>query len=267
MDEIREPAVAGLFYPKNEKTLTADIHQFLKQAEDYQHLPIPKAIIAPHAGYIYSGSIAASAYACLQNQEAIDTIRRVVLLGPAHQYFVEGLATSGADFFKTPLGLVPLDRKSIESALQFPFVKSIDEAHRMEHSLEVHLPFLQLILKEFSLVPFAVGDVDPMNIAKVLERVWGGKETLIVISSDLSHYYDVATARQLDNQTAQAILRLDPTAIHHEQACGRLSIQGLLMVAAHKKLKPFLIDLRNSGDTAGPKDQVVGYGAFHFIEE
>jgi AmmeMemoRadiSam system protein B len=220
----------------------------------------PKAIIAPHAGYIYSGPIAATAYARLQPGR--DVIRRVVLLGPSHRVAFHGLAVSSAGAFATPLGEISVDRTAIEALLQLPFVHLVDQAHALEHSLEVHLPFLQEVLDRFSLVPIVVGDADPPQVAEVLDLLWDGDETVIVISSDLSHYHDYATAKRMDRATSEAIEALRPEDIGYEDACGRLPVSGLLLAARARGLKLKTVDLRNSGDTAGAKDSVVGYGAY-----
>jgi AmmeMemoRadiSam system protein B len=225
-------------------------------------LPVPKAMIAPHAGYIYSGPIAAAAYAPLIRAHAI--ITRVILLGPAHRVFVRGLATSSATRFETPLGAIDLDRTAIERALALPQVRIMDEAHATEHSLEVQLPFLQEVLDSFRLVPFVVGDASAEEVAEVLDLLWGGDETLIVVSSDLSHYLDYGTARALDAATTEAIEGLNPEAIGYDQACGRHPINGLLALARRRGLQAQTLDLRSSGDTAGPRDHVVGYGAYVF---
>ncbi|MFY9327280.1 MAG: AmmeMemoRadiSam system protein B [Georgfuchsia sp.] len=259
---LRPPAVAGLFYPGQRKELGVDVSTLIDEA--YAECIIPKALIVPHAGYIYSGPVAASAYATLQPQHA--DIRRVVLLGPVHRVPVVGLAATSAAAFETPLGKVNVDRAAIEQALRLPQVTINDQAHAQEHSLEVHLPFLQTVLDDFSIVPFAVGDATAKEVAEVLELLWGGDETLILISSDLSHYHPYAAARQLDQATADSILRLD-LLTSHEQACGATPINGLLATAPRHRLKPQLLDLRNSGDTAGDKSRVVGYGSFAFSED
>lgn len=261
MSTIRQPAVAGMFYPADPEALRATVDTMLEEAPVAGH-GFPKAIIAPHAGYIYSGPVAARAYARLA--PARGRITRVVLLGPSHRVPLLGLATSSADFYRTPLGDVPLDRSAIESAEELPQVVRLDAAHQMEHSLEVHLPFLQEVLGTFSLVPLVVGDVRPEQTAEVLERLWGGDETLVVVSSDLSHYHDYATAQRMDGSTRQAIEQLDPGRIDYENACGRNPVSGLLLVAKRKGLAVETLDLRNSGDTAGPRDRVVGYGAWAF---
>lgn len=263
MENTRPAAVAGLFYPEEPETLKSMIYALLEHTESSG--PVPKAIIAPHAGYIYSGPIAASAYHRVE--AANDTIHRVILLGPTHRLPISGLAASSADFFETPLGKVRIDQAGVERALQFPQVKLIDEAHTMEHSLEVHLPFLQSILKDFTIVPLVVGDASADEVSEVLEALWGGDETLIVISSDLSHYHSYNAAKSMDKATSQAIENLTPERIQFEDACGRIPISGLLLAARHKKLKASTIDLRNSGDTSGAKDKVVGYGAYLFEYE
>ncbi len=263
MSKIRPPAVAGTFYPDNPAELRAQIDGFLSDAAN-DYFP-PKALIAPHAGYIYSGPVAASAYASICKHA--NTINRVVLLGPAHRIFVEGVAASSADQFRTPLGDVEIDQVCIcELVSQFPFVYYSDDAHAQEHSLEVHVPFLQRTLDEFSLIPLAIGNASNDQIESVLDALWGGPETLIVISSDLSHYHDYATAQKLDSATSEAIEQLQPERIQYEDACGRIPINGLLQTARQRGLQVTNIDLRNSGDTAGPRDQVVGYGAYLFHE-
>ncbi len=262
MTTVRQPAVAGMFYPAEAAELRGTVDAMLCEVPATS-APIPKAIIAPHAGYIYSGPIAAHAYARLV--PARERISRVVLLGPSHRVPLLGLASSGADLFHTPLGDIPLDRAAIETVEKLPQVVRLDAAHQMEHSLEVHLPFLQAVLGNFSLVPLVVGDAPPEQTAEVLELLWGGEETVIVISSDLSHYQSYAAARELDRATCTAIERLDATAIRYEHACGRNPIGGLLVLARRKGLQVETLDLRNSGDTAGPRDQVVGYGAWVLI--
>lgn len=258
------PCVAGKFYPENPETLRKNILEMLKGVEDKKGLPIPKAIVAPHAGYIYSGPIAASAYACLS--KAKKQITRVVILAPAHQYPLEGIATTSAEGYLTPLGQINIGQEIIAS-LNLPYINIVDEAFHLEHSLEVQLPFLQSVLENFSLVPFLVGQVIPHQIEKLLEEIWDGANTLIVISSDLSHYYPYKTAQTMDHKISQAIIDLDPEGFAYDNACGAVSIKGLLMIAPKKNLHAHTIDLRNSGDTAGSKDSVVGYGAFHFSSQ
>ena len=267
MSAIRTPAVAGLFYPADARQLANDVQQYLAQARTDAPRPfdlIPKALIVPHAGYIYSGAIAATAYATLRPVSA--RIRRVVLLGPTHRVAVRGLALPGADAFDTPLGRVMLDADAARAIANLPQVSISAEAHAQEHALEVQLPFLQSALKDFTLLPLAVGMASAEEVAEVLEAVWGGDETLIVISSDLSHYLPYSTAQRVDGETAQSILKLQQP-ISHDRACGGTPISGLILAAQQHLLTPHLLDLRNSGDTAGSKDQVVGYAAFAFTEE
>lgn len=261
MSYVREPAVAGSFYPDNPAVLTAVVEDFLAEAAaETPAIPAPKAIIAPHAGYIYSGPVAARAYAALA--PARGRVERVVLLGPTHYVPVRGLAAPAVDGFRTPLGVVPLDRAAIDRVSDLPQVILCDQAHADEHALEVHLPFLQSVLGEIRLVPFAVGEAAPAEVAEVLDRLWGGPETAIVVSSDLSHYHDYATAVALDAATAQAIEAGDTGRLVPEGACGCRAIAGLLVAAIRHGLSIERLDLRNSGDTAGPRDQVVGYGAW-----
>lgn len=261
MQTVRTPAVAGLFYPANATELHTQVQQFLNQIE-LPAEPPPKAIIVPHAGYIYSGPIAASAYARLKSAQSM--INRVVLLGPSHRVGFRGIAVSSMTAFATPLGQVSIDQAAVELARTLPEVSVLEQAHAQEHSLEVHLPFLQEVLGEFKLTPLVVGDARPAEVGVVLEALWGGPETLIVISSDLSHYRDYQTARALDQATSKAIEELRFEDIGYEQACGRNPVNGLLWVARRKSLHGETIDLRNSGDTAGSRDQVVGYGAYVF---
>ncbi len=263
MTNIRQAAVAGMFYPADPLELKAMVEGFLADAES--DTCAPKAIISPHAGFIYSGPIAASAYARLAAGREI--IERVILLGPSHRVPFRGLALTDADYYETPLGRIPIDQESQQQIRDLPQVKLLEAAHASEHSLEVQLPFLQLVLDRFKLVPLVVGDADSEEVAEVLERLWGGAETLIVISSDLSHYHDYRTSQQMDRATSEAIVTLHPEAIGYEDACGRIPVQGLLNLVKRLGLQGELLDLRNSGDTAGPRDQVVGYGAYAFKEK
>lgn len=266
MQISRPPAVAGMFYPGDPRTLAGEVDALLAQARVVSPAPSfgqPKALIAPHAGYIYSGPVAASAYACLVPYAQV--IQRVILLGPCHRVAVRGLAVPHAQAFSTPLGSIPLDQAAIAAALELPQVIRHNGAHAEEHSLEVHLPFLQATLEDFTLAPFAVGYASAEEVAEVLDLLWGGVETLIVVSSDLSHYHPYAAAQRLDGHTANEILHLH--LLHdHEQACGATPINGLIEVARRRGLVPHLLDLRNSGDTAGDKSHVVGYASFAFTE-
>lgn len=264
MEIIRPAAVAGMFYPENPDVLSDMIEQDLAQAKLAPVAFAPKVLIVPHAGYIYSGSIAASAFVLLKPY--CQLINRVVIIGPTHHVGFTGVAISSADDFDTPLGSIPVDKEAQAKLSKIAGVRIIDEAHTAEHSLEVQLPFLQYILDNFSIVPIVAGDANPQLIAKIIETLWGGPETLIVISSDLSHYHQYQTAQQLDQATSQAILDLDVNAVDSEHACGCVGIRGLLTFAQHHLLEARILDLRNSGDTAGNKDSVVGYGAYLFIE-
>jgi len=264
MSTIRRAAVAGTFYPDSRGVLEAQVRDYLEHAPHSTALAArPKALIVPHAGYAYSGPIAAAAYARLA--AACEDIQRVVLLGPAHRVVLRGLAVPSADSFATPLGEVEVDRAAVTRALDLPQVSESDRAHALEHSLEVQLPFLQTLLPRFRLVPFAVGDATRAQVAEVIELLWGGPETLLVVSSDLSHYHTYDQACTLDRSSAQTVLALSPT-LDYEQACGALPINGLLTVVRGRGLRPELVDLRNSGDTAGDRLRVVGYGAFVFSE-
>jgi AmmeMemoRadiSam system protein B len=260
---IRAPAVAGRFYPRDAVELRQLVERFLADvpAEDG---PSPKAIIVPHAGYIYSGPIAASAYGRLRPARGM--VRRIVLLGPSHFVAFAGLAATSAEGFATPLGIVPVDVEAVQRLVRLMPVTILDAAHAREHALEVQLPFLQTVLDEFTLVPLVVGDAAVDDVGRVIETLWGGPETRFVISSDLSHYHEASTARQLDQLTAAAIEALRPQSIVEDGACGRLPVCGLLRAAVTHGLRARTVDLRNSGDTAGPSDQVVGYGAFVFDE-
>ncbi len=265
MPEVRPAAVAGMFYPGASAALAADVraHLAAAQARPSRASALPKALIVPHAGYVYSGPIAGSAYARLAAGR--DTIRRVVLLGPTHRVQVRGLALPSAASFATPLGTVDVDREAAAAARLLPQVCTSEAAHALEHSLEVQLPFLQATLGGFRIVPFAVGDATPGEVAEVIELLWGGPETLFVVSSDLSHYHRYADAREIDRETGETILALSAT-LDHEQACGATPINGLLLTARRHGMRPELLDLRNSGDTAGDRSRVVGYASFAFTE-
>jgi AmmeMemoRadiSam system protein B len=264
MQTIRQPAVSGRFYPDDPVKLQAMVKYFLQEAST-QDCPVPKALIAPHAGYIYSGAVAGMAYACLHHVR--DIIRHVVIIGPAHFVPISGLALSSAASFSTPLGCISVDEVMRQRALQLPQTVIFDAAHEREHSLEVQLPFLQLLFQQFTILPIVVGHCSPEAVKALLRLFSSDPETLIVVSSDLSHYHAYAEAKCLDTATSEAILNLDVTKIPHEGACGALPIQGLLSIAAEQHWKSSLLALCNSGDTAGPKDRVVGYGAYHFYTE
>ena len=256
---VRSPAVAGLFYPVDRQELMHEVHYLLANAiaSDCS----PKALIVPHAGYQYSGPVAASAYACLRSVSAI--IQRVVLLGPAHRMAIQGLALPGVEVFDTPLGSVELDQNLVNKIVDLPQICISREAHVLEHSLEVQLPFFFFFLVRFTLLFLFVGLTSAVAVADLLERVWGGEETLIVVSSDLSHYLPYAVAQRMDNETLQSIVQLEQL-VEHERACGSTAINGLIIAAQQHHLTPQVLDLRNSGDTAGSRERVVGYTAIAF---
>ena len=259
-ENIRPPAVAGRFYPQESAQLRAAVTGYVQSAGPFemaQAEPLPSALVAPHAGYIYSGPIAGSAYACLLDRPA--AFKRVVLIGPAHRVPLRGLAAVSVSAFATPLGNVPVDHEHQARVLDRPGVQMWDEAHREEHGLEVHLPFLQVLLSAFSIIPLVVGETEPETVAGVLTALHT-PETLLLISSDLSHFYDYDTACKLDAVTANAIEQGE--LLDQGQACGRVAINGLTLIAQELGWRAKTMDLRNSGDTAGSRDRVVGYGAF-----
>jgi MEMO1 family protein len=259
---LREAAVAGYFYPADPDSLQREIADCLATVLQPRPAPPPKAVIVPHAGYSYSGPVAASAYAALRPLRG--RIHRVVLVGPSHRVPFKGLALSTADAFLTPLGAIDVARDAVEALRSLPQVRELDRAHSLEHSLEVQLPFLQSVLLDFEIVPLLVGEATPEEVGGALELLWGGSETLFVVSSDLSHYQDYPTAQRIDRATTQAIERLDMAPIDGEHACGCRPICGLLCMARAHGLHATTLDLRNSGDTAGARSRVVGYGAYAF---
>ena len=266
MNQVRPAAVAGFFYAENAQVLQRDLEALLAQAPAEEHLhdtPLPKALIVPHAGYVYSGPIAAKAYRRIASGRG--HIKRVVLLGPAHRVALRGLALPQADAFATPLGVVKVDQTARQCLQDLPQVTLSNAAHAHEHALEVQLPFLQKVLGEFELVPLVVGDASAEEVAQCLERLWGGPETLIIVSSDLSHYLPYREAQRTDQNTSEKILALQADITHH-QACGGTPVNGLLLAAKQHGLQPELLDLRNSGDTTGDQVRVVGYAAFAFTE-
>lgn len=259
MASIRPPAVAGMFYPGEPRALAVELDDLLGGVPPLEpRLGFPKALIVPHAGYVYSGEIAARAYDELAPARGI--VSRVILLGPVHRVPVRGLAAPGADVFATPLGNVPVDREALRTVQDMPQVVTSDAAHAPEHCLEVQLPFLQKVLGAFTLVPFAVGTASVREVAEVIERLWGGPETLIVVSTDLSHYHPYGEAKRIDGATLERV-RSFATDIDHEEACGATPLNGLLSVAKKRQMSVQLLAACNSGDTAGDKGQVVGYGA------
>lgn len=267
-EKVRQPAVAGYFYPAIKGELERTLHEMLHAAGEEMGINgdagkgAPKVLIAPHAGYMYSGPIAASAYVRLK--EMASQIKRVVMIGPSHRVGFEGVALPSVQDFLTPLGRVPLDRAVIDEIIEKGNLQAMDVAHRDEHSLEVHLPFLQTVLKDFHLVPILAGKAEPELVAELLLELWGGEETLIVCSSDLSHYLEYSQARELDQKTSEAILNYRPADIRYENACGGAALKGTLMASQQKGLTPQLLDLRNSGDICGDRLKVVGYGAYAF---
>lgn len=299
MHSIREAAVSGVFYPSSKLSLSNNVHALLnaaianigeaqvkiktktktktktnaiaKATAEGETKPqnnfkvasqhYPKAIIVPHAGYIYSGKTAAMAYSQLASVRY--TIKRVILLGPAHRVAVNGLALPDVEYFATPLGNVELDQNAILLLSRLNQVVVSPAVHAEEHSLEVQLPFLQTVLDDFKLVPLVVGNASADEVAEVLDVLWGGEETLIVISSDLSHYLPYGFAQQVDLETVQKILKLEG-GLNHQQACGGTPVNGLILAAKRHQLKPALLDLCNSGDTSGDKDRVVGYASIAF---
>ncbi len=260
---VRPAALAGQFYPSNARVLRMQITEMLAAALPPEHLTAPKAIIVPHAGYIYSGAVAANAYRSLSAVR--EQIRRVVVLGPAHRAPVRGFVLPAAQAFSTPLGEVPLSRLDWLMLQTRNDVYVDDQPHALEHCIEVQLPFLQTLLGSFSLVPILVGEASDEAVAELLEALWGGPETLIVISSDLSHYLPYRQAQWIDRSTVDQVLELRP-GISHQQACGATPVNGLLLAARRRLLKPQLLDLRNSGDTAGDRSRVVGYASLVFSE-
>lgn len=265
--ETRAPAVAGTFYPSHPQQLRWAVNDYLRQGRE-MHPPSvkPSAIVAPHAGYVYSGPVAGTAYA--QLDLIAETVRRVILVGPAHYVGFHGLAVSRASSFSTPLGQVPTDTSMIENLLNFSQVHALDQAHAPEHSLEVHLPFLQVVLStEFTLVPILIGTAVDEQVTEVLESVWCDDETLLVVSSDLSHYHPYELAKRIDGETSKMIEGLRADQLTGDRACGYQGIRGMLRIAKRRGLSVKAIDLRNSGDTAGPHEQVVGYGAYIIFPE
>jgi len=258
---IRPPAVAGAFYPADPEALLEAVRSSFSAARPPRgDAAVPKALVVPHAGYVYSGAVAASAY--LRLVPARSSIRRIVLLGPSHRVPLHGVAVPGDDAFATPLGLVPVADDARNAVLDRAGVTVADLPHAAEHSLEVQLPFLQVVLDAFDVLPLAVGRTRPEDVAAVLDAVWGGPETVVVASTDLSHYHSYAEARELDARTAAAIAAAEADAIGDRDACGAHALRGLLAAARARNLAVEQIDLRSSGDTAGDHERVVGYGAF-----
>lgn len=264
MHAVRPAAVAGMFYPGEARQLGNELDRLLNSARGVPRpAEAPKAIIAPHAGYIYSGATAAAAYRCIA--ALAKQVTRVILFGPAHRVFVAGMALPATTAFATPLGVVPIDQDLVAMARSQAGVQIDEAAHAQEHSLEVHLPFLQRSLAEFSVLPVAVGAARPADVAMLMERLWGGPETLVVVSSDLSHFHAYRQAQAIDGATvAQILAGSEP--LNHEQACGATPVNALLMCAATRGMRIELLDARNSGDTAGDRSRVVGYASFALYE-
>ncbi len=254
---VREPAVAGMFYPDDRQQLISEIEAHLREnpAEGER----PRALIVPHAGYVYSGPVAARAYNLLRPWAS--DIHRVVVLGPSHRYPLEGLALPDCDLFRTPLGDIPIDQQDTEALLALPQVRQLAAAHALEHSLEVQLPFLQTVLVNFTLLPLVVGRCRSEQVSEVLDLLWGDPATLILISTDLSHFHDYKEACHLDRSTCELICQLREPLMG-EQACGCYPLNGLLRKLKQEPLSVKLLELKNSGDTAGSMSRVVGYGAF-----
>lgn len=261
---VRPPAVAGAFYPANRAVLRSMVDEFLADARQLVAIGPPKALISPHAGYVYSGSTAALGYASLE--PVGHPVTRVVITCPTHRVGIRGIALPGVDAFATPLGEVPVDTETTASLDRFPQVTTRPDVHAEEHALEVHLPFLQRVLGQFSIVPLAVGEVSPDLVAEVLDAVWGGPETLVVISTDLSHYLPYQRAREVDADTVDRIMRIE-APIGEQRACGVRALNGLLTLAGTRRLRPTLLGACNSGDTAGDHSRVVGYTSIAWHEE
>ncbi len=265
MDSVRAAVVAGSFYPADPNELTTMVRKYMALVRGTFNAVVPKALIVPHAGYIYSGQVAARAYARLLS--ARGRLDRVVLIGPSHLIPFHGLALSSAEAYETPLGRVPIDKVAVQTLRTMHNITVRDSVHAQEYSLEVHLPFLQETLGFFNLIPIITGDASPEEVAEVLEKMWGGPETLIVVSTDLSHYLDYESCRAVDASTVQAIESYHVDGIDHAQACGIVPIRGLLAVAHRKSLKVITLDVRNSGDFTGQHNRVVGYGAWALLEQ
>lgn len=264
MSQVRPAAVAGMFYPRDAGELAREVAELIDGVENLApRFGHPKALIVPHAGYVYSGPVAARAYDELAAARGV--VKRVVLLGPVHRVAVRGLALPGVEAFDTPMGRIPVDAEAVRLLSPYRQVVTSPAAHAMEHSLEVQLPFLQKMLGEFSLLPLAVGDAKPQEVREVIDALWGGPETLFVLSTDLSHYHGYEDARRIDRATLARIAAFD-TDINHEEACGATPLNGFLAAAKSRGLSIRLVGACNSGDTAGDKDRVVGYSAFSLYE-
>ncbi len=260
MSEVRPAAVSGLFYPAETKTLQRTVDDLLTTART--DAPAAKACVAPHAGYVYSGTVAATVYARLENRD--HPIERVVLLGPDHRVGFAGIAAPDAAYYETPLGRVPVDQEAMQPLLARGQIAVFAPAHAQEHSLEVHLPFLQTVLPRFRLIPLVVGHIDPAQVAAVIDALFGDDQTLIIVSSDLSHFHPYAEAQRLDQETSAAIEALNDAVIGPHEACGAIPLRGLLQVAKRRGLGAKTVALCNSGDVGADRQRVVGYGAYVF---
>ncbi len=260
---VRPPSQAGRFYAADSTELRGEVEGLLADVPPTD-LASPKAVIAPHAGYVFSGPIAASAYAAFRPQA--DAVRRIILLGPSHHATFQGFAIPSCAAFSTPLGNIPLDLETLALMAQRSDVRELDSAHIPEHSLEVHVPFLQVVFAEFQLTPVLVGQASVAETSRLLDSLWNGHETRVIVSSDLSHFHDYRTAQALDAATAKQIEGLSGEELTGEDACGFRAIRGLLAIARRRGMTCRTLDLRNSGDTAGGRDRVVGYGAFALHE-
>lgn len=264
-NKIRPPAVAGIFYPASGTELKTNVQSFLASVPERANTVNPKVLIVPHAGYIYSGPVAASAYKLILQRNEL--VKRVVILGPSHRVFLQGAALPSASIFATPLGEISVDKYAAKELLKLPFVCISEEAHAMEHALEVQLPFLQICIgNDFEILPLVVGECTAQEASLLLEKIWGDTSTLIIISSDLSHYENQKSARVHDAHTCSIIENKNAAALGQDDACGFFPLRGLLDLARIKNMKIETLDLRNSGDTSGPRNQVVGYGAWAVYE-
>jgi MEMO1 family protein len=262
---IRPPAVAGCFYPADAEALSESVNRLLARADPPAIDGSLRALIAPHAGYVYAGPIAASAYAVLRRESPLP--RCIALLGPSHFVPFHGLALPEAEVLATPLGTVPVDPFAASLPQRFGQVLRSERAHRREHSLEVQLPFLQTVLPAgFTVLPLLVGDASPADVAEVIELLSDRPGTLVLISTDLSHYLPAEEAREVDRRTCSIVTAEDVEKLDPETTCGHHPLAGLMLAARRREWVIELLDLRNSSDTAGDPDRVVGYGAFAVFE-
>ena len=259
MEKIKQADVAGMFYPGEEASLRQMVDGFIQKALSFDLRP--RAIIAPHAGYIYSGSIAGTAYKTIAAVR--DQIENVIIMSPAHRFYLRGIALHMADAFATPLGNIPVNIGIVKKIKQFSSVQWEERSFIQEHGLETHLPFIQRAFKPgIKIVPMIVGECQESEVAEILESVWEDPRNFVIISSDLSHFHSYADAKKLDRNTVDLIQNLDSQSLDTEFACGHYPICGLLNLARNRKLKIKALDIRSSGDTAGSKESVVGYGSF-----